>query len=109
MRAKILKEWEEIVGSAGSAASRGRFFRKAETVERTAWSLFSEEESTEKKANLLKLILSAIEKEVSILGLSGGKETDEQAQSPEKLYDCERKVESIIGTLEKSCGEQSAL
>jgi transcriptional regulator with XRE-family HTH domain len=109
MRRKILKEWEEIANSAGTAHSLGRFVRKAELVERTAWTLFSEEEeSTEKKTNVLKVILSAIEKEVELLQPRNGKARDEETEdSQQKLAECEQKVESIIGTLEKS-GDQSS-
>jgi hypothetical protein len=110
MRRKILKEWEEIANSAGSAHSVGRFFRKAELVERTAWTLLSKEkDSTEKKTNVLKVILSAIEKEAALLGLRNGKADDEGTEeSQQKIAECERKVESIIGTFEKSSDQSSA-
>jgi hypothetical protein len=110
MRGKILNEWEETASSGVSARSIGRFFRKAELVERTAWSLLSEEEeSTEKKTNVLKVILSAIEKEIAVLGLCGERGSDEERElSGQKIAECERKVEYIIQTIEKSCDKSGA-
>ncbi|MFH1421745.1 MAG: hypothetical protein ABIH42_03400 [Planctomycetota bacterium] len=109
MKKKVLREWKELAKSAGSAQALARFVRKAELVERTAWSVFSQEEdSTEKKTNVLKIILSAIDKEAEFLGFCDGKVNDETTSTEKTIADCERKIETILGALEESGDKQDS-